>query len=186
MAEFDGKPNPKLFKDALVRFEESSEAMARLQHLYDQLISIHKKAALVKEFDLPLRQILKDSPPMERVSMEDLRYSNVAKGVRHPMVRPLPPDLLAIMEDQRSNLRVLKRQLDVTIEAFREVIPYAEKGEFASMMLSGRRGFADKIQQSVNLLGVFGRYYTSSCMTTIAATMQAYPAGLKWLKDNER
>jgi hypothetical protein len=76
--------------------------------------------------------------------------------------------------------------MDETIEAFRSVLPYAEKGEFAAMMLSGRHGFADKIQQSVDLMGIYGRYYTSTCMATIAATMQAYPAGLEWLKDGER
>jgi hypothetical protein len=53
------------------------------------------------------------------------------------------------------------------------------------MMLSGRQGFADKIQQSVQLLGVFNRFYTTGCMASIAATMQVYPKGLQWLPHGE-
>ena len=185
MAEFDGKSNPDLFKTALRRFEETSKSMAHLDDLMGELIAIDQKEQLVTEFDMPLRKILKESPPPERVGLEGKRYANVAQRTKSgPPPRAL--DLAAVMKTQRDDLRTLRRQMDETIEAFRSVLPYAEKGEFAAMMLSGRHGFADKIQQSVDLMGIYGRYYTSTCMATIAATMQAYPAGLEWLKDGER
>lgn len=185
MAEFDGKPDPKLFVAALKRFEETQQQMTVLDKKLGELITIHKQGKATPEFEVALRKILVQSRGPERVSLMWLRYSNVARqGIAPPPTDVV--DLLTTMEAQRADLAVLRRQLADTIQAFQAVIPYAEKGEFATMMLSGRHGFAEKIQQSVDLLGVYGRFYTSKCMATIAATMQAYPAGLSWLKDPER
>lgn len=106
-----------------------------------------------------------------------LRYSNVPSPRERRRIR----NLLEIMEAQRSDLGVLREQLKDTIEAFRAVLPLADKHEFSALMLSGRLGFANKILQQVNLINVFSKFYTRTCLTTIDATMQTYPAGLEWV-----
>lgn len=186
MAEFDGSPKPELFKTALGKFEETGTQIDAVAAKLDELIAIHKAGKLTREFEMALNKILSESRDDERVTLAWRRYANVAREGQ-PRIGSKPPrNLLAVMQAQKADLAVLRKQLDDTIQAFRTVIPYAERGEFAAMMLSGRHGFADKIQQSVDLLQVFGRFYTSKCMATIAATMHAYPAGLAWLRDSER
>jgi hypothetical protein len=183
MAEFDGKPDAEKFKQALKHFEECSALMVQLDTRFGELIAIHRKGKLSANFAKSLERILKESDFQERPSLEKLRYSNVAKDAQ-PKTQPKLRDLLDIMESQRSALHLVKQQLDDMVGAMRNVIPLAEKGEFAAMMLSGRHGFSDKVQQSVNLIGVYSQFYTRPCMATIDATMQSYPSGLEWLKQS--
>lgn len=181
MAEFDNKPDPQIFRQAFKRFEDSLAAMDELDKKMEELIAIHKKGKSVKAFDSALARILKEMGPIERVSMKGLRYSNVPEDSKKSD-RKLTT-LLDVMEVQREDLAILREQLKITIEAFRAVIPLADKYEFSAMMLSGRLGFADKILQQVNLITVYAKFYTRTCLTSIDATMQVYPAGLQWLKD---
>jgi hypothetical protein len=182
MAELDGKPNPQFFAQALNQFEKSLAAMNALDQRLDALIAIYKRSPENPKFKDALNKMLKEAKPCERVSLKGERYSNVA--TEQPKDAPSQPtSLLEIMEAQKADLKILRGQMKETIEAFRGVIPLAEKHQFAAMMLSGREGFADKIQQSVDLVGRYGRFYTTECMATIAATMQPYPSGLEWIKD---
>lgn len=181
MAEFDGRPNADHFARALKRFEDTSVWLEILEQRQEELIKIHRGGRLDGPFNEALAGVLADARPVERVSLRGVRFANVGRDSVEN-VRAMPSNLEAIMQAQLEDIRLLRQQLHETIESFRNVLPYAERGEFAVMMLSGRHGFADKIQQSVDLLGTFTRFYTRSCMTTIAATMQAYPKGLEWLK----
>lgn len=183
MAELDGAPEPGHFKTALQRFEESLEAMNTLDKNMGELIDIHKQGRSLKAFDLAVAKILLEMGPLERVSLKGLRYSNVPLGKRDN--RRKPRNLLEIMQEQRADLAILREQLRISIEAFRAVLPLAEKHEFSAMMLSGRAGFADKILQQVNLINVFSKFYTRTCLTTIDATMQVYPKGMEWIKDTQ-
>jgi hypothetical protein len=183
LAELESKPNPDLFRQALAQFEECSRQMAVLDGKLVELIAIHQRGVPDRLFDATTRKILREQTAVERVSLTGSRYSNVARG-RRIRSAPQPRDLLEVMQMQRSDLSLLKKQLDGMIEAFRAVIPLADQHEFAALILSGRHGFADKIQQSVRLIGVYGQFYVRSCSATIDATMQIYPSGLKWLKDS--
>jgi hypothetical protein len=181
MAEFDGKPDAEKFKQALKHFEQCSELMTELDKKFGELIAIHGQGKLDKNFEKSLARILKQSDFEEQPSLEKLRYSNVAKeaaGKKPPKLR----NLADIMQAQQASLQLVKRQLDETIGALRNVLPLAEKGEFSAMMLSGRHGFSDKVQQSVHLIGAYSQFYVRPCMATIDATMQSYPSGLEWLK----
>jgi hypothetical protein len=181
LAELEGKPRPELFKSALAEFQQTSTEMGRLDQLMGELIAIDRKGKLDPSFAGALGKILKDARGFERPSLQGRRYSNVARDTAGPnMARPR--NLAEIMTMQREDLQAIRRQMD----AFRSVLPLAERNEFAALILSGRQGFSDKIQQSVDLITAFGRFYTQSCMTTIDATMQAYPAGLRWLKDPKK
>lgn len=180
MAELEGKPNPDHFRAAFKRFEESLEAMELLDKKMSELIDIHRRGKSLRVYDLALARILSQMGSVERVSLTGLRYSNVPSPRQGRRIR----NLLEIMEAQRSDLAILRDQLKDTIEAFRAVLPLADKHEFSALMLSGRLGFANKILQQVNLINVFSKFYTRSCLTTIDATMQTYPAGLEWIKDS--
>jgi hypothetical protein len=184
MAELSGKPEPQLFHHALARFEDASRLMGVLDKKLGELADIMPTSSLDPTFAASMERILLDHQPLERVSMTGVRFANIGQGRATRVPTPFGRSLGDIMKSQRDDLQIVRKQLRETIEAFRVVLPAADKGEFAALMLSGRAGFADKIQQAVDQIQVFAQFYTRSCMTTIAATMQAYPAGLKWLKDS--
>jgi hypothetical protein len=179
LADMSGHPKPQLFKQALSKFKESSNAMSLLDKKLGELIAIHNSGKLEPGFEQALERILGQANAVPRVALSGTRYANAAGVGRTD--EPQIKSLLNIMEAQRKDLGILKTQLDEMIAAFGAVIPIAERGEFASTLLSGRQGFADKVQQSVYLTGVFSNFYVSKCMATIDATMQVYPAGLNWL-----
>jgi hypothetical protein len=185
LAELEGNPNSALFKQALVKFQECSAHMSTLDQKLGELIALHRRSQPDQLFDQTTRKILNQQRPVERVSLRGLRYANVARGRGAPQ-QPQPRHLLEVMEMQQADLRLLKRQMDDTIAAFRAVIPLAERHEFAALILSGRHGFADKIQQSVHLTQVYANSYIQKCSATIDATMQIYPSGLGWLKDSQK
>lgn len=184
MAELDGHPNPALFRQALRMFEDVLIESKNVDTRLSELEALHKKNIGGQDatFAKSLEKIIKTTT-FERAGLTGLRYSGAGGA---PATKPsvVPVDLTTIMAAQREDLGVFTKQLEETIDALRGAIPAAEKGEFAALMLSGRSGFADRILQSVNLLGVFSRFYTRSCLTTIDATMQSYPSGLRWLKDS--
>lgn len=186
MAELTGKPQPQLFKTALERFFEAYSLMEKLNGKFVELIGIDASGKLDPLFSAALTKILSEHPSMERVSLHGVRFANIAQERQGSRIVPLGQDLAALMTEQREDLGIVRSQLKETIEAFRAVIPAAENGQFAALMLSGRAGFADKIQQAVDLIQVYAQRYTRGCMTTIAATMQVYPAGLAWVKDGSR
>ena len=180
LADMSGKPQPKLFRQALDQFRKCAESMGQLEKKLDELIQIHKSGTLDPSFIQALGRILVSGQPLQRVSLQGLRYSNTATPqVSQP---PQPRDLLEIMTMQKEDVGLLRRQIREMIDAFTTTLPLADRGEFASALLSGRFGFADKVQQSVYLLGVYNQFYVGRCMNTIDATMQIYPAGLRWLK----
>ncbi len=154
--------------------------MEQLEKKLDELIGIHTRGTLDRGFEQALGRILQSGPPLQRVSLQGLRYSNTATPQASQLAQP--KDLLEIMTMQKEDLGLLKRQLTEMIDAFTTTLPLADRGEFASALLSGRVGFADKVQQSVYLLGVYTQSYIGRCMNTIDATMQVYPSGLEWLK----
>lgn len=181
MAELDGKPQPELFHRALQLFEETAKEMDLLDKRMEKLIGIHQRGKSTPAFDQSLDRILGELQGIKRVSLHGSRFANVARPPGEVKPRPLPTNLLAIMQAQREDLDLLRKQLAETIETFRAVIPLAEKNQFVPMMLSGRAGFSSKVQQSVDLLGEYSSFYSRTCMATIEATMQAYPAGFEWL-----
>ena len=184
LADMSGKPQPKYFRQALEQFRKSSRAMDTLLKKMEELIGIHKSATVDRTFAQALERVLQGSKPLDRVSLSGVRYSNIG-SIKIPTPAQ-PKDLLEMMTMQRDDLVILKRQLDEMIQAFTTVLPLADRGEFASALLSGRFGFADKVQQSVFLLGLYNQFYVAKCMATIDATMQVYPTGLQWLRQAQQ
>ena len=185
MAELRGQPKPAMFREALEQFQSSARGMATLDKEIAALQEVHQRGKEDPTFVESLARILRDAPALERVSLSGRRYSNVAKQAAE-LPRAKPASLADIMQQQREDLAIVRKQMEETIVAFKAVLPLAERGEFAALILSGRQGFSDKIQQSVDLIGTFGRSYTRGCSATIDATMQIYPKGLGWLRDSQR
>jgi hypothetical protein len=180
LAELEGKPNPKLFRQALEKFETCLADMDALDQKMAELARIDASAKYNRAYQVALGKILRDSAGFERISLSGVRYANIAGRARPAMGKPRTgAEILAI---QRKDLGLMRKQLRDTVSAFKTMLPLADKGQFSALILSGRHGFSDKIQQSVDLIGTYTKSYTRGCMTTIDATMQAFPAGLKWLR----
>lgn len=180
LAELDRRPNPQLFRDALREYEMASAGLLELRGQLDQLIAIHRGGKPVKLFETTLGRLLQELGPLPAVSIRGQRHSNVAGAEPTQGGKP-PRTFLEVLQAQRDAVEVVRRQLDDTIEALRGVIPLADKGEFTSIVLSGRSGFGDKVQESVDLLGRLTVLHTSTCSATIAATGHVYPVGFEWL-----
>jgi hypothetical protein len=180
-AELDRRPDPALVKEALREYEMASAGLRELQKQLDELIALHRTGKPVKTFEEALARLLREQAPLPAVALRGQRHSNAA-GDAGPMDGAKPPQsLLAVLQAQREAADVVRRQLDDTIESLRAVTPRADRGEFISMVLSGRSAFGDRVQESVELLGRLTTLHTSTCGTTIAAASHAYPAGLEWL-----
>lgn len=130
-------------------------------------------------FDDAVAKLLRESKDLRRVADVGLRYGDVG-GLK--ATRSTPTNVLDIYRAQREDLAILRKLLPEVIAGLRDAIPLAEKGEFARVMLSGRNAFGDKMPQFTDLFSTYDRFYVESCMATIAATMQIYPAGFEWLK----
>ncbi|MGE0002430.1 MAG: hypothetical protein AB7F50_06430 [Fimbriimonadaceae bacterium] len=180
-----GTPKPELFHEAFRKFQECANAMDQLALRMTELIEAHKKYGDDPKFAAALGRILREAERLERVSTTGVRYSNIG-GAKSAVRNNRPKDLANMLQMQRNDLALMRRQMHDTLDEFGKVLPLADKGEFASLILSGRHGFSDRIQQSVDMLGTYTTFYTRSCMTTIDATMQVYPSGLGWLREAPR
>ncbi len=178
-----GETSENLLGDSLNKLQESRAAMDKLSAKFEELREINRKHKVIPEYQAALARILRNHPPIERVSLRDARFANVARGsLRESTRRPIGSNLDQILGNIIEDLTILKTQLDQTIVAFREVLPLAKQGGFAAMVLSGRAPLPEKVLQSADMALVFAQFYNRACMTTIAADMQVYPKGLEWLK----
>lgn len=180
LAELNGNPNPALFRAALGSYESSAEQMVILDQKYAELIEIDKSGQKVKVYEEALAKILRESAPFERLSTQGVRYANVG-GVKRPEVILLK-GLTDILGAQRDDLKILRTSFREAINALREAIPIAERGQFVPVMLSGRNAFGDKMPKFTDMMSAYERFNIRSCMATIDATMQIYPAGFEWLR----
>ena len=186
LAELDGKPDPGLFRKALAALEDSGTALASLRDEQSGLLALAQDAKSVKvqKYEDALAKILSEIGPLERVSAHGVRYSVVA-GVAPPPAAQLT-GMADILNAQLTDIDTLLRKNAVVVDALRSAIPLAENGEFVPVMLSGRNAFGDVMPQYTDMMSLFERFYTRTCMATIAATMQAYPAGWEWLQRRQK
>jgi hypothetical protein len=182
VSELDGKPSPVSFRSSLKNFEELSEKMTTLDRKLTELAEIDKRAANLKVplYENTVTKVLKESKPFERMSAKGVRYAD-AGGTEADRVSTIQTTS-DILVAQRDDLRILQKKLGEVIEALRNAIPLAEKGEFVRVMLSGRNAFGSKMPQFTDMMSAYDRFVVRSCMTTIDATMQVYPTGFEWLQ----
>ncbi len=185
LAEFKNRldPNisiqPQAFHDTLGDLRQLNMAMERY---LDEVGALEKlNSACKKQANLvaALTGILKESRPLQRLSLRGVRYAD-SGGLKTEQSAPIL-NQAGILAAWRTDAKILQQVLGEVITDLRNAIPLAEKGEFASMMLSGRRGFGDKMPQFTDMFSAYERLYVRTVMATIAATMQVYPKGYEWL-----
>ena len=79
---------------------------------------------------------------------------------------------------------MMSATLDEVIVAMQDAMPLTERGQFASVMLSGRNAFGEKMPQFTNMFSAYQRLYVTTVLATISTTMQVYPNGYEWLAEN--
>jgi hypothetical protein len=181
LADMKGEPSAPILKEALKQLKNSRTAMDVLAAKLTQLREIAQKNPLIPEYVTALDRILKDHPPVERISLTESRFANIARGKKQHEASA-GSNLDEVLRNLSEDLNILREQSDQTIQAFRDVLPMAEQGGFAAMVLSGRAPLPDKVLQSADMTLTFAQFFNRACAATIAADMEAYPKGLEWLK----
>ena len=185
LAEFQSKLDARVgiqsqaFQSALALLRQLENVMGR----YSNEVQILQKlnAACKKQASLvaALSKVLHEARPLIRLSTRGVRYSDTG-GLTTKKSPPIR-NQADILNAWQTDLGILTKVLREVIVDLRDAIPLAERGNFASMMLSGRRGFADKMPQFTDMFSAYERLYVRTVMATIAATMQVYPKGYEWL-----
>ena len=182
LADIRREESDKILEKALGKLKESRKHMDRLHAKIDDLRTIEKKNKPLPEHVTALANILKNHPPIERVSLTNSRFANVsqAQGISVHF-GPVGSNFDELLESMQTDLAILKKEHDQAIEAFEAVLPTAKDGGFAAIVLSGRAPLPERIMHSADQMMVFVHSVDRRCMTTIAADMQVYPKGLEWL-----
>ncbi len=189
IAEFHGGADAGSFRLAFSHLSESVPAMKRALNLYDELLKTLKSEPTLKVFDETTRKLYQEAQPFQRISQRDgARYSDLGKQVLDPDTDPMAASRFdsveSVLEAQREDLKMLLHLTERTLGAFEGVLPLTEKGEFVQMMLSGRSSFSDFYEELVYARSTFTDFYTKSCMVSIQAVMQTYPAGFEFLSSD--
>jgi len=183
LADLKGEDAFPRLERALQKFKESREEMDRAYQQIGKLIEIERANKAIPEHDAALERILKNHPPVERVSLTSTRFANIGAGTGVAInYGPIGSNFMQILENLQSDLRILQIETDRTIEAFSNVLPVARQGGFAAIVLSGRAPLPERVMHSVDQTMVYVQFHNRACMTAIAADMQVYPKGLEWLR----
>jgi hypothetical protein len=182
-ADMNGKPSVEILKGSLTKMQEARRQLDSFYEKVGELRQLNRTHELIPQYSEALARVLADHPPLERVTLRQARFSNIAAGslVRRRVER-FGDDLDGVLASLQEDSVIVAKQLDETVAAFREVLPMAEQGGFAAMVLSGRAPLPEKVMQSSDLMMVFAHFYNRACQATIAADMHIYPKGLEWLK----
>jgi hypothetical protein len=185
LAEFkyhtgEGKElKPELYRETLFQLQKLDRQFAVLKSRLIAMDKFVQTMDIAEGFESTLTKILAESTEVRRLSQSSMRYSDVGgKAAKEP--DPMN-GIRGIIKAQVEDLDILDTVLADVIVGLRDAMPLAEKGEFAAVMLSGRNMFGDRNPQFTNLFSAYERLYVTSCMATIAATMQVYPTGFEWL-----
>lgn len=182
LADIEGKPAEEYLNKALASLRSSRKHM---DTLYDQLGALREHDKTHKPLPEHIRaldKILKNHPPIERVSLTNSRFANVsqAQGIAINF-GPVGSNFDELLGNLQSDLKILEIETDGVIEAFVSVMPLAKNGGFAAMVLSGRAPLPERIMHTVDQTMVYVQSFNRACMTSIAADMQVYPKGFEWL-----
>lgn len=185
LAEFRGKADPASFRQSHEHMARSLKAIDAALGDYDVLIDMLDKEPTLPIFTKTLEKLLAESGPWDRISHRSgARYSDL--GVALPRGRKDAPevfrDLASVMRAQREDLKALRHLTAEVLKKFQDVLPLTEKRQFVRAMLSGRWAFGDKYEEMVEARSTFSHFYTRSCMVSIQAVMQVYPAGFAFLQ----
>ncbi|MCB0280819.1 MAG: hypothetical protein KDD94_15040 [Calditrichaeota bacterium] len=86
-----------------------------------------------------------------------------------------------ILQAQREDFKYLRDQTANVIAGFDEVLPIAEEGRFVITMLPEEISFPTVYDSLIRDRAIFTNFYTQSCLVSVDATMDVYPAGFEFL-----
>lgn len=182
LADIEGKPAEKFLHQALASLKASREHMDALYSQIEEMRKHDKTHTPLPEHIKALDRILRNQPPVERVSLTNSRFANVSQSQGVSVnYGPIGRDFDELLSNLQSDLKILSIETDETINAFLPVMPLATNGGFAAMVLSGRAPLPEKIMHTVDQTMVYVQFFNRACMTSIAADMQVYPKGFEWL-----
>jgi hypothetical protein len=182
LADLKGQDAGPILDRSLQRLRDSREEMDRANQQIGQLIEIERTNQALPEHNAALERILRNYPPIERVSLTNSRFANIGAGAGIAInYGPIGANFMQLLENLQSDLHILEIETDRTIEAFNNVLPMARKGGFASIVLSGRAPMPERVMHSVDQTMVYVQFHNRACMAAIAADMQVYPKGLEWI-----
>jgi len=182
LADMKGENSLPILEKALRKIKESRGHMDSLYDQIGKLIKIERSNKALPEHDDALDRILKNHPPVERVSLTQSRYAHVSIGAGVAInYGPIGRNFIELLSNLRADLKTLIAVTDQAIESFTTMLPAAKAGGFAAIVLSGRAPLPEKIMHSADQLMVYVQFHNRACMTAIAADMQVYPMGLEWL-----
>jgi hypothetical protein len=185
LAEFRGKVDPASFRQSHEHMVRSLKAMDAALADYTVLIETLERDPGLPIFTKTVQQLLAESGPWERISRRSgTRYSDLGVALPHggKDAPEVFKDLASVMKAQREDLNALRHLTAEVIKRFQDVLPLTEKRQFVRAMLSGRWAFGDKYEEMVEARSTFSHFYTRSCMVSIQAVMQIYPAGFAFLQ----
>lgn len=182
LADLKGEDAIPILDRAVAKLKEARAEMDRAYEQIGRLIDIERGNKAIPEHDAALARILRAHPPIERVSLTNSRFANIGAGTGVAInYGPIGGNFVELLGNMQSDLKILQVQTDRTIEAFGNVLPIAQKGGFAAIVLSGRAPLPERVMHSVDQTMVYVQFHNRACMTSIAADMQVYPKGLEWI-----
>jgi hypothetical protein len=182
LADLKGQDAGPILDRSLQKLRDSREEMDRANQQIGRLIEIERTNQALPEHNAALERILRNYPPIERVSLTNSRFANIGAGAGIAInYGPIGANFMQLLENLQSDLHILEIETDRTIEAFSNVLPMARKGGFASIVLSGRAPLPERVMHSVDQTMVYVQFHNRACMAAIAADMQVYPKGLEWI-----
>lgn len=170
---------PEAFRLALGGLNSLKRSMSEFDASVAALQRMHEACGLQPIGAETIRRLLAEEPNLPRVMARGARYSDAA-GVGSERPRPVT-SLGEILQALRSDLKLMDKVLDEAMAGLRDALPLADKGEFTSVMLSGRQAFGDKMPQFTQMFAAYENFYTRTVGVTVTATMQLYPKGYEWV-----
>lgn len=188
LAEFDSKVDSSKslrideYQVALDGYIEMRKAMDELAETIAILQEVDANCEKVEEFALALERNLREAENFPRIGTAGVRYSDAA-GLANEGISSMA-SITDILAAWQSDLKMMSATLDEVIVAMQDAMPLTERGQFASVMLSGRNAFGEKMPQFTNMFSAYQRLYVTTVLATISTTMQVYPNGYEWLAEN--
>ena len=184
LADIKGEDAEEHLNNALRSLRASRKHMDTLYEQLGELRKYDRTHKTLPEHEVALQRILKNHPPIERVSLTNSRFSNISHNQGIAInYGPVGRNFDELLEILQSDLKILQVETDEVIEAFISVMPLAKNGGFAAMVLSGRAPLPEKIMHTVDQTMVYVQHFNRACMTSISADMQVYPKGFEWLPE---
>ena len=135
LADLKGEESYALLEKALLKLKELRNYMDAIDQHIGKLIEIDRSNKALPEHDTAIERILRNYPPIERVSLTNSRFANIGGGTGIAInYGPIGSNFQQLLENLQSDLKVLQIVTDRSIEAFSAVLPVAKKGGFAAIV----------------------------------------------------